>query len=111
MALIGLAVAGAAATHIARPRMSDERDERAPDFAMLRAVEILARIAETNRAKRNVPPAPIDRPVVLANENLTFAVGTHHPGRRSRRPSGSRSPTRCRAGTPTPRARTASAVS
>ncbi len=56
--------------------MSDERDERAPDFAMLRAVEILAEIAETNRAKRNVPPAPLDRPVVLANEHHTFALGT-----------------------------------
>ncbi len=51
-------------------------DDKAPDFAMLRAVEILAKIAETNHAKRNVPPAPIDRPVVLANENLAFAVGT-----------------------------------
>jgi hypothetical protein len=50
-------------------------DERPPDFAMLRAVEILAKIAETNTAKRNVPPTPIDRPVVLANENLAFAVG------------------------------------
>lgn len=51
-------------------------DDKAPDFAMLRAVEILAKIAETNHAKRNLPPAPIDRPVVLANENLSFAVGT-----------------------------------
>jgi hypothetical protein len=46
-----------------------------PDFAMLRAVEVLATIAESNRAKRNLPPAPIDRPVVLANENLSLAVG------------------------------------
>lgn len=54
--------------------MSD--DEPVPDFAMRRAVEILARVYETNRAKRNVPPAPIDRPVVLAGERLTFAIGT-----------------------------------
>ena len=54
--------------------MSD--DERAPDFAMARAVEILAKLYESNREKRNVPPAPIDRPVVLANENCSFAVGT-----------------------------------
>ena len=55
--------------------MSDE-DKPAPDFAMKRAVDILASIYETNRAKRNVPPAPLDRPVVLANENLVFALGT-----------------------------------
>lgn len=55
--------------------MSDDQD-RAPDFAMRRAVEILAGIYESNRAKRNVPPAPIDRPVVLANENVTFCVGS-----------------------------------
>jgi hypothetical protein len=48
----------------------------APDFAMQRAVEILAQVYETNRARRNVPPAPLDRPVVLANERLVFAVGT-----------------------------------
>lgn len=60
--------------------MSDD-DERAPDFAMQRAVEILARVYETNRAKRERdaaqgPPPPIDRPVVLANERLTFGIGT-----------------------------------
>ena len=51
-------------------------DDRAPDFAMQRAVEILASVYETNRAKRNVPPAPLDRPVVLSNENLVFALKT-----------------------------------
>jgi len=55
--------------------VSDD-DPAPPDFAMLRAVEILASIAETNRARRNVPPAPLDRPVVLANERLVFALGT-----------------------------------
>jgi hypothetical protein len=51
-------------------------DDRAPDFAMRRAVDILAGIYEKNRARANVPPAPLDRPVVLANENLVFALGT-----------------------------------
>ena len=55
--------------------MSDD-DAPPPDFAMLRAVEILAGIYEKNRSARNVPPAPIDRPVVLANPNLTFALST-----------------------------------
>ncbi len=53
-----------------------EGDDRAPDFAMQRAVEILAQVYEQGRARRNVPPAPLDRPVVLANERLVFALGT-----------------------------------
>jgi hypothetical protein len=54
------------------------RDEEppAPDFAMQRAVEILAQVYEAGRARRNSPPAPLDRPVVLANERLVFALGT-----------------------------------
>ena len=55
---------------------SNEQDSPAPDFAMQRAVEILAQVYEANRARRNVPPAPLDRPVVLANERLVFALGT-----------------------------------
>lgn len=51
-------------------------DERAPDFAMQRAVEILAGIYERNRTARNVPPAPIDRPAVIASDQITLAVGT-----------------------------------
>jgi hypothetical protein len=43
---------------------------------MQRAVEILAQVYEAGRARRNVPPAPLDRPVVLANEHLVFALGT-----------------------------------
>lgn len=50
-------------------------DDRAPDFAMQRAAEILAQVYEAGRARRNVPPAPLDRPVVLANEQLVFALG------------------------------------
>jgi hypothetical protein len=53
-----------------------EDEPPAPDFAMQRAVEILAKVYETGRARRNVPPAPLDRPVVLANERLVFALGT-----------------------------------
>ncbi|HEY0384277.1 MAG TPA: hypothetical protein VGC72_18965 [Candidatus Elarobacter sp.] len=51
-------------------------DDRAPDFAMQRAAEILAQVYEAGRARRNAPPAPLDRPVVLANEQLVFALGT-----------------------------------
>jgi hypothetical protein len=51
-------------------------DEPAPGFAMHRAAEILANVYEANRARRNVPPAPLDRPVVLANERAIFALGT-----------------------------------
>jgi hypothetical protein len=55
---------------------SGQADDDAPDFAMRRAVEILASIYEQNRARRNVPPAPLDRPVVLTTERLVFALGT-----------------------------------
>jgi hypothetical protein len=54
--------------------MSDERP--APDFAMLRAVEILASIATRQQNTPLVPPPPIDRPVILFNETQTFALGT-----------------------------------
>lgn len=50
--------------------------EDAPDFAMLRAVEILASIASGRRTSTNVPPPPIDRPVVLFNEIQRFELGT-----------------------------------
>ena len=53
-----------------------EFDGDAPDFAMHRAAEILASIYEQNRARRNVPPAPLDRPVVLTTDRLVFALGT-----------------------------------
>lgn len=54
--------------------MSEDRP--APDFAMLRAVEILASIVEKRITQPNVPPPPIDVPVVLFNENVRFAIGT-----------------------------------
>ncbi|MGD0473364.1 MAG: hypothetical protein ABSB70_09095 [Candidatus Velthaea sp.] len=53
---------------------SDDRPP--PDFATLRAVEILASLAERNRETRLTPPPPIDRPVILFNETLALALGT-----------------------------------
>lgn len=43
-----------------------------PDFAMLRAVEILAQIHERARHNPNTPPPPIDRPVTLHSTGLTL---------------------------------------
>ncbi|HEY8314254.1 MAG TPA: hypothetical protein VIG51_08745 [Candidatus Baltobacteraceae bacterium] len=51
-------------------------EENAPDFAMLRAVEILAAMHERARKAPNQPPPPLERPVVLFNERIAFAVGT-----------------------------------
>lgn len=45
-----------------------------PDFAMLRAVEILAKMHERARSSPNTPPAPIDRPVLLQSERFTLQV-------------------------------------
>ena len=55
--------------------MSDE-GKPPPDFAMLRAVEVLASIVEKRMSQPNVPPLPIDVPVILFNENLRFEIGT-----------------------------------
>jgi hypothetical protein len=46
-----------------------------PDFAMLRAVEILAQLAERLLKSTNVLPPPLDVPLVLFNENLMFVIG------------------------------------
>jgi hypothetical protein len=51
-------------------------DKGPPDFAMLRAVEILARMHERARRAPNAPPPLLDRPVVLQSERMTFALGT-----------------------------------
>jgi hypothetical protein len=51
-------------------------DERTPDFAMLRAVEILASMHDRARKAPNRPPPPLDRPVVLFNERIAFAIGS-----------------------------------
>lgn len=56
--------------------MGDTPEKRPPpDFAMVRAVEILASIAEKRMKQPNVPPPPIDVPVVLFNENIRFTIG------------------------------------
>lgn len=49
--------------------------DRPPDFALLRAVEILEKIAK-ERSRPNAPPPPVDHPVVLATDRGTFAIGT-----------------------------------
>ncbi len=49
--------------------------ENAPDFAMLRAVEILASIVERSR-QSPVPPPPCDKPVVLFSEAFALGVNT-----------------------------------
>lgn len=46
-----------------------------PDFAMLRAVEVLAQMHERARRRENTPPAPLDRPVVLHSARIAFALG------------------------------------
>lgn len=56
--------------------MNSGSGEPPPDFAMLRAVEVLASIAEKRMSQPNVPPLPIDVPVILFNENVAFALGT-----------------------------------
>ena len=56
--------------------MKGDDEGTAPDFAMQRAVEILAQVYEKSRARANLPPVPLDRPVVLTSEQLVFAVGT-----------------------------------
>ena len=42
---------------------------------MLRAVEILAQIAEKQLASERVLPPPLDVPVILFNENIMFVIG------------------------------------
>ena len=43
---------------------------------MLRAVEILAKLHERARSLPNVPPPPLERPIALFNEQISFEVGT-----------------------------------
>ena len=42
---------------------------------MKRAVEILASIHERQYKKENVPPPPLDKPVILFNETCAFEIG------------------------------------
>lgn len=45
-----------------------------PDFAMQRAVEILASIYERQQKTNDVPPPPVDKPIVLFSETIAFDV-------------------------------------
>jgi len=49
-------------------------ERRPPDFAMLRAVEILASLHERVRNAENSPPEPIDEPILLASPALTLQI-------------------------------------
>ncbi len=46
-----------------------------PDFAVLRAVEILAQIAEKQMSAAHLLPPPIDVPVILFNEHIMLVIG------------------------------------
>lgn len=48
-------------------------NDDAPDFAMVRAVEILAQMAEGKRPA--YAPPPIDRPMLFFSEGLAFEIG------------------------------------
>ncbi|HUA08029.1 MAG TPA: hypothetical protein VMA98_02075 [Candidatus Acidoferrales bacterium] len=48
--------------------------ERPPDFAMQRAVEILASIYERAQKQQNVPPPPADKPIFMFSETLALDV-------------------------------------
>lgn len=48
--------------------------DRPPDFALLRAVEILEKIAK-ERARPIAPPPPVEHPIVLASDRLTLQIG------------------------------------
>lgn len=43
---------------------------------MLRAVEILAKLHDRMYKQSNVPPPPLDKPVILFNETCPFQIGT-----------------------------------
>ncbi|HTX60370.1 MAG TPA: hypothetical protein VMH02_11950 [Verrucomicrobiae bacterium] len=49
-------------------------DERPPDFAMARAVEILAGIYERQRRIAEAPPPPLDKVVTIFNETIALDV-------------------------------------
>ncbi len=46
-----------------------------PDFAMLRAAEILANMHDRLYRSANVPPPALDRSVVLRSERIVFEIG------------------------------------
>ena len=52
-----------------------EEEKPAADFAMLRAVEILGNLYDRQNKQPNVPPPPLDKPVILFNETCPFQIG------------------------------------
>lgn len=50
-------------------------DSPTPDFAMQRAVEILANIYERNARSGDAPPPPVDKPIVLFSESISLHIG------------------------------------
>lgn len=50
--------------------------EEPPDFAMLRAVEILASIYERVHKANDAPPPPSDKPILIFSERLALDVNT-----------------------------------
>ncbi|HTU71281.1 MAG TPA: hypothetical protein VMF11_13300 [Candidatus Baltobacteraceae bacterium] len=50
--------------------------EKPPDFAMQRAVEILANIYERQHQKEHAPPPPADKPILMFSESLALDVNT-----------------------------------
>jgi hypothetical protein len=51
-------------------------DRPPPDFATLRAVEILASLVEKRERRAAEPPVASDRPILLFNERYAFALAT-----------------------------------
>ena len=50
--------------------------EKPPDFAMQRAVEILANIYERGHKPNVAPPPPSDKPILVFSERLALDVTT-----------------------------------
>src|SRR5579864_6732036 len=50
-------------------------DPKAPDFAMLRAVEILAQMHERARTRNNPPPPQLDFTLAFQSERLELRLG------------------------------------
>jgi hypothetical protein len=49
-------------------------DKPPPDFAMTRAIEILAQLYDRQRRESAAPPVPLDRVALIFNENVAFDV-------------------------------------
>jgi hypothetical protein len=56
-------------------RAVSDQGKPPPDFAMVRAVEILVEIAEKQRKADHALPPPVGVPIVLFNEHVMFVIG------------------------------------